>query len=141
MIARSTTEKRFQLADALSLIVSQRLVRTLCPHCKEEGTPKEADEMLFQRYMHVLGENCGLPGTIACASAKGCEHCGHTGYTGVLPINEVLPFTRAAKDAAIAMAGGANRRDVLAKARTITLLESGMALVRARSVDFKDVLV
>ncbi len=134
-------EKRFQLADGLSLIVSQRLVRTLCPHCKEEGTPKEVDEMLFQRYMHVLGENCSLPETIAAANPKGCEYCSHTGYTGVLPINEVLPFTRAAKDAAIAMAGGANRRDVLAKARTVTLLESGMALVRARSVDFKDVLV
>jgi len=58
-----------------------------------------------------------------------------------VPINEVLPFNRKVKDAAIEMLNGKNSRDVMAEARTVTLLQASMKLLREKRIDIKDVLI
>jgi hypothetical protein len=60
---------------------------------------------------------------------------------GLLPINEVLPFDRHGKDAAIALLDGGNRRDTLAKARTLTLMESAHRLLAQHKVDLEAVII
>jgi len=67
------------LLDGLSTVVSQRLLRTICPHCKEEYT-------LSQDTYNELGVKKGA----ILYKAKGCKHCNYTGYIGRQVIYEIL---------------------------------------------------
>jgi len=74
-------------ASSLVGVIAQRLVRRLCPHCREavETTPDD---------MSVL--KIDQPTTIY--KATGCPHCNSTGYQGRAPIHEVLPIGRDIKN-------------------------------------------
>lgn len=71
----------FLLSSSLIGLVAQRLVRVLCPACKEAHEP-DAFEYEF------LGVAPGSAITIY--RAKGCEACNHQGYTGRTGIYEVV---------------------------------------------------
>ncbi|MBF0309798.1 MAG: type II/IV secretion system protein [Magnetococcales bacterium] len=76
---RSLGVPSFMLADSLVGVVSQRLVRKICPHCKEEYRPSEEDlDYLGDRTIKVLYRG------------KGCETCHNTGFYGRTLIYEVL---------------------------------------------------
>jgi type II secretory ATPase GspE/PulE/Tfp pilus assembly ATPase PilB-like protein len=63
-------------------VISQRLLRVLCPHCKIEKQPNEIESKLldleFESTSHKIFE------------AAGCNHCDNTGYKGRLAIIEAL---------------------------------------------------
>ena len=64
-------------------IVAQRLVRRLCPHCKEPGqVPKEAWDMLVSPHRVKYPTETMV--------AKGCDECRHTGFHGREGIYEIL---------------------------------------------------
>ncbi len=71
----------YLLADALNGVISQRLVKRICPHCKEkyEPTPEEK---------HRLG--CDDLKNIYFYRGKGCSQCYHTGYYGRTAVFEIL---------------------------------------------------
>jgi type II secretory ATPase GspE/PulE/Tfp pilus assembly ATPase PilB-like protein len=77
------------LSSALSGVVAQRLVRTLCPSCKVTFELNGAPQT-FSEVGHWLqpGEGRALYG------ARGCPDCLHTGYAGRTGIFEVLRVTR-----------------------------------------------
>jgi len=100
--------ERYLIASTLSVVVGQRLVRTLCLDCRRAFTvgPREAE-----RNPRIVG--LGIrPGT-ALYEPVGCERCGGTGYRGRRAIFECLEITEAvrrqilagADDAAIERAG------------------------------------
>ena len=67
-------------------IMAQRLVRTLCPHCKEEeSVDKEAWQLLTRPF------KIKPPGQFY--APKGCLECRDTGYLGRMGIYEILPMT------------------------------------------------
>jgi len=70
----------FLVSSSVILIIAQRLVRVICPHCKEKFTP--ALEVLKQ-----FGAD--KPGTVVY-HGKGCEACRMTGYQGRTGIFEML---------------------------------------------------
>lgn len=136
-------ELRFQLIEALSLSVSQRLVSTVCTHCAIlDSTPTDEEARLFALNLQMLGEEHALPTHFTRANQQGCDEC-QDGYAGSLPICEVLPFTRQVKDAIHTLTdGGTTRiqRKLIAEARPVTLLQSSLALVREGRVDLRSVL-
>jgi len=74
----------YLIADAINLVLAQRLVRKICNECKtidEEGT-----EMLRNYYIERKD--------IIAYKGKGCSLCDFTGYYGRIAIYEVLEFTR-----------------------------------------------
>ena len=74
----------FLLAETINASVAQRLVRTLCSHCKEETVFNPED----------LPKTFKLEKTISTHYvAKGCQKCYHTGYKGRRAIYEILPMT------------------------------------------------
>lgn len=139
---------RSLLIECMSFIMSQRLIKELCPHCKIDGVPNEEEKGLFTQYTQNLGvKDVPLPPEISRANRQGCApdsegaaKCSE-GYIGLLPIYEVLPFGRAAKDAAIEMLSGVNRRKELDACRTLTLLDSGLDLLAQGKVDLDAILV
>ena len=76
----------YMLASALKLVIAQRLVRKLCPHCRQ---PAEA-------VAHFPAEI--WPGTVQNWRAVGCEHC-FSGYYGRLPLFEMLPISSVLQNA------------------------------------------
>ncbi len=73
----------FLIATSLLGVISQRLVRVLCPHCKQPHTPSEAD-----------AANLELPLEVAKRArihkAVGCDKCNYKGYLGRTLIQELL---------------------------------------------------
>ena len=69
-------------------IMAQRLVRTLCPHCKvEEAVDREAWDLLTTPFKAKPPERIFAP--------RGCLECRDTGYLGRMGIYEILPLTEA----------------------------------------------
>jgi len=66
-------------------IFAQRLVRTLCPHCREEHIASAAECQILK----VSPEN---PPTIFNAKQGGCAACGGQGYKGRVAVAEILLF-------------------------------------------------
>ena len=75
----------YLLSLVLTMIVSQRLVRKLCPHCKKiDSEYKEKLSSLFldeKNYQDII-----------FYTSVGCEKCMNTGYIGRLPIFEIVFF-------------------------------------------------
>lgn len=72
----------FLLSSSLLAVLSQRLVRTLCPDCKTPHTPTPQEAV-----------SLGIPGNpdnLQVYTAKGCISCNHTGYRGRTGIHELL---------------------------------------------------
>ncbi|SMP59431.1 general secretion pathway protein E [Desulfonatronum zhilinae] len=81
----------FLINAALAGIVAQRLVRTLCPHCKVPiQTPED---------QAVLWRSSGLDVPETVWAGPGCEFCRNTGYLGRTGIHEILPFDEEIQDA------------------------------------------
>jgi len=79
------------LASTLKGIISMRLVRSLCPHCKQPAPPSNA--VMAQAWQ--LAENGGytIPDGALFHQAVGCEHCRGRGFQGRTAIYEVLEPT------------------------------------------------
>ncbi|KOO59359.1 general secretion pathway protein GspE [Rheinheimera sp. KL1] len=71
----------FLLSSSLLGVLAQRLVRTLCPHCKQAHEPDKEERAL----LGVTKKD----GTLIYR-AVGCEHCNQTGYRGRTGIHELL---------------------------------------------------
>jgi type II secretory ATPase GspE/PulE/Tfp pilus assembly ATPase PilB-like protein len=72
------------LASSINAIVSQRLARRLCQHCREAYEPTE--EQLLE--MNVVT----AAGTPTLHRVRGCLQCGGTGYTGRVALYELMPL-------------------------------------------------
>ncbi len=83
-------------ADALLLIVAQRLVKTLCKNCKEEYHPsKEEFEKLVNEYgPDEFSElNIKYNEKLMLYKPVGCDKCNDTGYAGRTGLHEALEAT------------------------------------------------
>ncbi len=75
----------FLINASLLGVLAQRLVRTLCPYCKQQKTmDKEAWDVLTTPSKIKLPEK-------SCQET-GCDECRHTGYLGRIGIYEILPM-------------------------------------------------
>ena len=117
--------ERFLLVSSLRAVLGQRLVRKICPVCKEnKGLASE-----------ILGE---MPagGDFHLYEGRGCSHCGNSGYSGRVGLYELLVVNEALARA-ISVMGVSRRGGDLADLKQIarengftTMYEDG--LVKAR---------
>lgn len=75
----------YMLADSLVGIIAQRLVRKICPYCKQEYTPDPIE--LVSLGLDSSPDKKFYYGT-------GCPYCANTGYKGRIAVHEVLTITR-----------------------------------------------
>src|SRR6185436_18616155 len=75
--------ENFLLTATMEGVIAQRLVRTICPKCKEEYEPKEEELMeLNLRLEDVRGKHI--------FRGRGCDNCNKSGYRGRQAIFEIL---------------------------------------------------
>ncbi|UCG85309.1 MAG: type II/IV secretion system protein [Gemmatimonadota bacterium] len=108
----------FKIASALRGVVAQRLMRTLCPTCKEvwvEPIPRK-----LQRW---------IPDGSPLYRATGCPECAMTGYRGRFSIAEILRITPAVEKLVSAGATADKISDAARDGGMRTLWDSGLAHV------------
>ena len=71
----------YMIAGALKGVISQRLVRKICPHCRKTYTPTAEEQQLLG--MQTDSEAVFYRG-------EGCLECHHTGYSGRQAVFEIL---------------------------------------------------
>ncbi len=88
----------FNFADAILCIMAQRLVRTLCPSCKQKYNPSRSEfDELVREYgrPEEFEKNTGIvfKEDLELYRPGGCELCNNTGYRGRMGIHELLMGT------------------------------------------------
>lgn len=73
------------IAGAIIAVFAQRLVRRLCPECRQAYSPDEAE-------CKILGVDPGHPPVVFGPKTGGCPACGGLGYKGRIAIAEILLF-------------------------------------------------
>ncbi|MFW5782007.1 MAG: GspE/PulE family protein, partial [Candidatus Muiribacteriaceae bacterium] len=94
----------YMVATSIILIQAQRLVRTICSHCKIEYKPKPelikslgvTPELLVRLGLKNIDLN-----NLTLYKGKGCEMCNNEGYRGRTGIFEVLPISEVIKEQVI----------------------------------------
>jgi type IV pilus assembly protein PilB len=109
----------FLISASLLMIQAQRLVRKICPHCKEEHDDSE-------RLLISLGENLEDYKGITFYKGKGCDRCNGTGYKGRSVIYEVMPLTDELKEAVSNRMTTMEIREIARREGMITLRETGI---------------
>lgn len=79
----------FLLANTLNTSVAQRLLRCLCPYCKQQ------ENFNVGLYPQQFRPYYAIPSHYV---AKGCDRCFHTGYKGRKAVYEIIPIDRALSD-------------------------------------------
>ncbi|MFW6457472.1 MAG: ATPase, T2SS/T4P/T4SS family [Planctomycetota bacterium] len=114
---------KFLIANSVTTVVAQRLVRRLCPHCKEEGEPEQT---LLETMELDRDEVAGME----FYQARGCDECYQMGYKGRTGIFEVM---RISPNLHTLVLHGADRGEIIKCARKdgmITLQEAGLHKVQ-----------
>lgn len=106
----------YLVADAVNLVMAQRLVRRICPNCKEEM--KNVPENIYEK-LNISTDKKIYHG-------KGCEKCDRSGYKGRTAIFEILPITRDIKELIVKDASDIEIRDAAVKNGLVTLRQAAV---------------
>ena len=121
----------FLVSSAVQAIIAQRLVRVLCPHCKEPYEPEEAQ-------WHELGMTTDVTGPIF--RAKGCEKCLETGYRGRTGIYEFLRMTESIKGLVLQTSDSNQISKAARKEGMVSLRQDGIQKVIEGKTTISEVL-
>jgi CheY-like chemotaxis protein len=119
----------YKIAESLSAVLAQRLIRTLCPSCKRVHSEEEA---------RMRGEAHKLP-PLPVSAGPGCQHCNHTGFVGRMPVAELLTPSEALRDA---ISRGATAHEIRAAMRAAgfpTMREQALRLVTSGLTSIEEV--
>ncbi len=110
----------YLVANALNLILSQRLVRVLCETCKREMPVSPGQATRLGRF---------LGGRTTVFTATGCARCLRTGYRGRRAIFELLDFNDELRDIVLRSPSITAMKKVIEQGLFTTLQQSGWKLV------------
>ncbi|MBI4386948.1 MAG: type II secretion system protein GspE, partial [Elusimicrobia bacterium] len=120
----------FMLSSSLVLSAAQRLVRVLCPSCKQPAKP---DPQLLEICLReaMLPEKLN-PTSVVFHEARGCPKCANTGYIGRKAIYEVYLINAQMRDIIYKHGGDLTLlKEVAAKSGMWNLRSSGWRKVLA----------
>jgi len=117
----------YMLAPSLLVVIAQRLIRKLCPDCKEAYEPAKAQLKGASIKAELIYK------------AKGCSKCNNSGYKGRTCIVEVLPVTLEIQDLINQRASFQKIREVARAKGMQTLYESGIKKVESGITSLEEV--
>ena len=121
----------FLVASSLEMVMAQRLVRVICPQCREEYVPKD-----IVRLRAEFGEQ--MPERLY--HGTGCRHCHGTGYRGRLGIFELMPVKETLRTMIVERASAADLRKAAVRSGMRSLRDDGWRLIRAGKTTLEEVL-
>lgn len=124
--------ERYLLGSALTGIISQRLVKRLCPKCRTSRPTTNYEKTLFEKVLHKEVNNVYTP--------HGCSECIN-GYTGRIALHEVLEINQNVRDAITNNVRKNELRHLVYKEPDVTsLLEDGLEKVVAGLTSVEEIL-
>ncbi len=118
---------RWMLSSALTLVIAQRLVRKLCPHCRrQQGEPIHIPVNVW-------------PSPLPHWQAPGCVHCYH-GFYGRTALFEVLPITPVIRQLISANTDVESLETHARQAGMCTLFENGCLAVEQGLTTFEELI-
>lgn len=122
----------YNFVSSLNCILAQRLVRTLCVHCKEKG-------FLSAELLEVSGLDVERYKEIPFYLQKGCPECNGTGFKGRVAITEFLNLSDDIREMIVARRPPSEiRKAALAEGMT-TLRQAGMEKVMNGETTLKEI--
>jgi type II secretion system protein E len=121
----------YLVASSLEAVLAQRLVRLLCPHCKQVDTTPEAREYKIK---------LGIKPEAKVYRAVGCRECRNTGYHGRRAIFEWMDSSSEIRSLILKNASTDAIRDSARRAGMITLAEDGRRLVEEGITTIEEIL-
>ncbi len=130
----------FNFADSLLGVLAQRLIKRLCPHCRQKFKPSEKEVAIIKK---EYGDHPTKPLEIledmTLYKPRGCTHCHKSGYKGRLAIHELLLTNDDLKLKIEANAPVAELRAAALKAGMRTLKQDGIIKVINGDTDLAQV--
>ncbi len=123
----------FLISATLEAVVAQRLVRTICPDCREAYEPDE--EILME-----FGEEAEALRGATFYFGRGCANCYHTGHKGRTAIFEILIVDEVVRQAILDGSSSADLREIALGAGMRTLRSSGIQAVLSGLTTIEEVL-
>jgi len=125
--------ERYLITSTVNGVLSQRLVRRLCGHCRRPADlPAEVvDSTGLARFLQ--------PGQVPMA-APGCAQCRGTGYWGRAAIHELLTVDEPIREAILRGADASQLNDSARRGGMVTLYEDGLRKVAAGVTSLEEVL-
>lgn len=121
----------YLVSSSLNAVIAQRLVRMLCPDCKQP----------------VSAQRAGLPdaaqerfGQGAFYEARGCESCRGTGYQGRTGIHEIMVLDEELRERLTRQISGAELRQILRDNKMVSLQTDGFAKASKGITSIREVL-
>lgn len=111
--------QHYLLADALIAVIAQRLVRKICPHCKEKYIPDAVER-----------EICNLKEKEYLFKGRGCPKCNNTGYLGRIAIFEIMKIDNEMKKFIYESVNTEKLREYSMRIGMKTLRQNCMALIQ-----------
>jgi type IV pilus assembly protein PilB len=123
----------FLISSSLLLAAAQRLVRRICPDCKESY---RVPEQVLQRAQFQLepGED------IILAKGEGCKRCGDTGYRGRLALLEALKVSEDIQDLIMGSASAGDIKRKAIQGGMLTLRQVGLRKAKAGLTSLEEIL-
>lgn len=119
------------LSSTLLAVLSQRLVRKICPYCKEAYDLNEEEVVLFQQ--------AGMTVSTGYRGA-GCTMCGSSGYAGRTSIAEVLVFSSDIKELIYAEASLETIYQAAVRGGMVPLFTEGLQQAAAGQTTIQEIM-
>jgi len=123
--------KNYMVADSLIGVLAQRLVRKICPYCKEEYFPSKEEFKMIKPF---------LKEKIKFFKGKGCKNCDFSGYLGREMISEVLVVN---EEIAHLIALNKDKMEILRVAKRsgfISIIEDGIEKIKNGVTTLEEIL-
>ncbi len=122
----------FLVASSLVGVLAQRLVRTICVHCREPYTPESVEAEYFTSLAH--------PAAPVLYRGRGCERCGGSGYSGRSGIFELLQIDHAVRQMITAKKDSQLIKDTAVSKGMRTLYLDGLSKALKGTTTLEEVL-
>lgn len=122
----------YMIAATTIGIVTQRMVRKICPNCREPYQPPAEDLAAFEEYM----ESSQVSFTIG----KGCSLCNSSGYSGRIGIYETLVMSNVIRQMLISNSSAGDIKAQALKEGLVTMQNDGMQKVKLGITTIPEVL-
>ena len=124
----------YLLTSTVRGVLAQRLVRTLCPKCREphEALPEVVEQMSLRRYVPE--------GEITLYRPVGCPECAGTGYWGRICIIEMMTMTDHLRSLIMRHATSGDLRAAAIQEGMETMFENGLRKALAGTTTIEEVL-
>jgi type IV pilus assembly protein PilB len=121
----------YLIGAALNMALAQRLVRRICPKCRETYDPPRTLRKAIERMGYAIDKfHKGL----------GCRKCRNTGYSGRVGVHELLIINDELRDAIVAGGSVMALRKIAATYGMVTLRHDGFRKVREGLTSVEEVI-